>query len=68
MDEKKRPRLRLDLPEDVIRAIKARAGLDGTDFTAVVVAALEAYLPQELTLARDKMRSEPATRRRKGQE
>lgn len=62
----KRPRMRLDLPEDMIRAVKARAAFDGTDFTGVVTSALESYLSDELTRVREKLKS-PSSKQRKSE-
>lgn len=49
-------RQRFDLPDDLIRAVKTRAAIDGVDLNHVVKAALEAYLTKELQLVRERAR------------
>lgn len=49
-----RSRLRIDVSEELIRAVRARAGFDGVETNAVVAAALEVYLQEELDTLRSK--------------
>ena len=72
--EQKPAKMKLDLGEAQIRAVRMRAGLDGVDPRDVVIAALELYMPDEITAARAKLTkagpaAEPAAkkRRRSGQ-
>lgn len=63
-------RIRFDLPEYIVRAIKARAALDGADPRDVVMRALDGYLQRELAMARQSLanpdqKSAPAEPRRK---
>lgn len=57
-EESPRPRMRLDLAPDIIRAVRARAGEDGVGTNEVIAAALELYLSEELARIRSKMKSE----------
>lgn len=50
-----RSRMKLELPEDVIRAIRARAGFDNINPADVVTAACELYLREELAMVRARM-------------
>ena len=72
-DETQRQKMRLDLPETYVRAIRVRAGLDGVDPRDVVTAALDGYLAADLELVRRRLAeadgstpASPRGRRRKG--
>lgn len=53
-DEVQRSRLRMDIPDELVRAARARAGFDGIDVNVVIANALEAYLVDELATLRKK--------------
>jgi hypothetical protein len=54
-DQRERYRLKLDLAPEIIRAVRARAGFDGKSPAGVVSAALELYLRDEISLAKDRL-------------
>jgi hypothetical protein len=60
-----------ECPEEVKRAIRARAGIDGVSPADVVVAALRAYLGEEIEKAVRRMQEEGETskppKKRRGQ-
>jgi plasmid stability protein len=55
----KRPRIMFDCPEDVRRAIRIRAAKYGQDHSAIIVAALRAYMSSEIAEAAKILASEP---------
>lgn len=62
-----RQRMAFDLPEQYMRAIRARAGFDGVNPSEVVMAAIDRYLPEELAAAAARMaQSGPDRPRGKG--
>jgi len=64
--------MRIDLADDFIRAVRARAGEDGVSPSDVIAAALEVYLRDELARVRSKIKqadsSAGTARGRKGKE
>lgn len=70
MSESQRFRARIDIPDDLIRAVRARAGFDGVEINVVIARALEAYLQDELAMLRKKQadaeaKESPKTRKSK---
>ena len=53
-DQAKRNRMRIDLPEHLNRAARARAGFDGVDVNVGIAKALELYLKDEIETLRKK--------------
>ena len=53
-EESKRSRLRMDIPNSLVRAARARAGFDGVDPNIVIARALEVYLKEELEILKRK--------------
>lgn len=49
-NERKRSRLRLDLPDNLIRATRAKAAFAGIDVNMVIADALEKHLVDELAI------------------
>lgn len=56
----KRQRMVFECPEEIKRAIRARAGMDGLSPAEVILAAIRAYLPDEIDLANKRIQNEPA--------
>lgn len=66
MTEKTRQRMRFETEEAIIRAVRARAGMEGVDTNDVINQALEAYLPKEIAEARERVaKAERAAERKK---
>lgn len=53
--EEKRHRLRFETSEAIMRAVRARAGMDGIEPNDVINAALEAYLGKEIREAEERI-------------
>ncbi len=70
-DESSTQRIKFDLPEAYARAVRARAAYDGVYPRDVVIAALDAYLGEEIALAKRRLAqaesstSEPTKGRKK---
>ena len=55
MTEKSRQRMRFETEEAIMRAVRARAGMEGVDTNAIINQAIEAYLPKEIAEARERI-------------
>jgi hypothetical protein len=55
MSDQSQGRIKLDLGEAYTRALRMRAGLDGVDPRDVVIAALDAYMPDEIKQTRARL-------------
>ena len=49
-DASRRSRLRMDIPDALVRAARARAGFDAVDVNVVIARALGAYLTDEVDM------------------
>jgi len=66
MAEHERHRMVFEAPEDIKRAIRSRAGSDGVSPAAVINAALELYLVDELKVVRAKIAASGSNASAKG--
>lgn len=54
-DDRERNRLIFDCPEEIKRAIRSRAGIDGVSPADVIIAASQVYLSEEIEMARKRI-------------